>query len=233
VSAPPNRQPSLDEYLDGTLSQESRAAFEKHIAADPSLAAQVRLQRRIDESLGRLFAATDRVSVARAPEPRRLSFRPMIWSIAAVLTLAAAVALYFGMFGSRSGPLDPLYQAQLASHFVPAQVCTTGPEFAKWVKDYYGQALYPADDHPGVEFVGWNYGRAVSPSSGVLLAKVDGKEVIVVVDRKAREKSPLPPARSGLHSFRQEYGSLVLYEVTPLDYQAILPLLSTQPGRGN
>jgi hypothetical protein len=67
----------------------------------------------------------------------------------------------------------------------------------------------------------------------VLLARVDGKEVIVVVDRKAREKSPLPPARSGLRSFREEYGNLVLYEVTPLDHPTILPLLSTQPGRGN
>src|SRR3712207_2454426 len=46
----------LDLYLDGMLTGPERAAFERSVAADPTLRAAVEAQSRIDQSLGRAFA---------------------------------------------------------------------------------------------------------------------------------------------------------------------------------
>jgi hypothetical protein len=61
-----------------------------------------------------------------------------------------------------------------------------------------------------------------------LLAKVDHKPVIVVVDYASREKKELAaPTDPELHRFRAKLGSVVLYEVSPFDHPSILPRLST------
>lgn len=230
----------------------AREAFERSVASDPGLANQVRLQAQIDRALGRLFAespalagkmagtAAGRTAGRVAPgvstgaaSPRRLWFRPAIWSVAAVVVIAAALAVYFGVFaGGRSAVLAKVYRDQVAAGFKPQRVCTTVGEFSGWTRAYVGQPLYPPEQHPGVEFVGWSYAPAITKNTPILLARVDGKDVVVVMDRKVKETHELPvPKGDGLSGFRAEIGSAVLYEVTPLDHPAILPLLSTQPAK--
>jgi hypothetical protein len=234
----PQPPPNPDAYLDGQLDAAGRAAFERAMRDDPALARQVALQRRIDQSLGRLFAASDRsagrVAPAAAAGARPIAFRPLTWSIAAAVLVGVALVVYFlSRPGTPAGPgpLPGVYQGQVAAGFTPQVVCTTVPDFAAWVNQYYGQSLYPPEKHEGVEFVGWNYAPAVSSNSGVLLATVGDKKVIVVLDRKVREKKPLPTPQGGegLHVFRREVGSVVAYEVTPLDHPSILPILETKP----
>lgn len=245
-SPPPDGGDLLDAYLDGGLEPPQRAAFEGSLREESEQAAQVHMQKAIDASLARLFgggAGTEAAGVVPAPIPIAAA-RHRTWRLLAPLAAAAAMALMAlaGYVLWTRGPLSripdpktvatvdrlgPLYKLQLARDFMPDRVCTTRQEFAKWVKDYYGQPLYPNTDGAGIELVGWAYGTAVSPGSGVLLARVDGKEVIVAMDKAKEEKELLPPPSDpGLHSYRQRLGSLVLYEVSPLDHPAILPRLS-------
>jgi anti-sigma factor RsiW len=56
-------EPTIDEYVDGVLTPEQAAAFEARMTNDPELAAEVTLQRKIDDALGREFAY---VPVARS-----------------------------------------------------------------------------------------------------------------------------------------------------------------------
>ena len=54
------------------------------------------------------------------------------------------------------------------------------------------------------------------------LARVDGQPVVVFVDRAERDPSTLQEPTEGLHLFRRPLGGLVLYELTPLEYPALL-----------
>jgi hypothetical protein len=228
----------LDEYLDGLSQGTARAQAEARIAADPEAAEEVRLQGEIDRSLKRLFAEGARAGTSPVGQgPVARIGRPVRWFI------GTAAALLLGMLGvwaamvlseAREDRLGPLYQGEVASGFVPQEVCTTAEQFADWTKRNYGEAVVPAEDRGGVTLVGWSYGRAVSGYSGVLLARVDGTPVVVVLDRAREEgwrKLPEPEDRS-LHAFRRRIGDLVLYEVTPLPGPRVLPLLSEKPGGG-
>lgn len=222
----------IEGYLKGDLSGEDRARFEDLLAAQPGLREQVDLQRRVDASLGRLFAESD-VKVAlespRAGSVVRewLRFAPLA-AAAALLLVATTVILSIVRSGRESGP-NPLrvaYEAQVEGGFRPEVVCTSPVEFAEWMRTYFGQPLYPSHAD-GVELVGWAYAPVVSSRSGVLLARVQGKPVVVVVDYAVRDKRPLSlPDSGGLHRFRAQIGSVVLYEVSPLETAAVLPLLS-------
>ena len=59
-----------------------------------------------------------------------------------------------------------------------------------------------------------------------MLARVDGVPVMVFVDRTSADTDPkLDQGRVGLHLFRKELGSLVLYEVTPLGEPRVMDYL--------
>lgn len=240
MTAPPEHTRRLDAYLDGQLSGADREAVERAMAADPTLAEEVRLQRTIDESLGRLFAGgapvADPVGRGMWRGTGRLWIRPLVWSIAAALVIAASLWVFFGpqvVVRRGSGdPLGKLYADEKAVGFAPKEVCTTPEAFAEWTRQYVGQPIYPAAHHEGIEFVGWTYAPGViSGSTPVLLAKVDGNDVLVAMDRRVREKHELGTPCLPLHSFRAEVGSAVVYEVTPLDRPRIIPILGTAPGK--
>ncbi len=224
----------LERYLDGLLSDADRQRVEHALAANPQAQEQVETQRAIDDSLRRLFGPGD-TPIALPHPSRRLPV--MVLGIAAALALTV-VGVWAVLFRGHAAPANPLanplagiYHAQLASGFKPQEVCTTRDKFAEWVQKYYAQALYPKAQHDGVEFVGWSYAPAIGKNSGVLLARAGGKEVIVVMDRKVLEKAEFKGTGDpGLHSFRKQFGSVVLYEVSPLDHESILPLLSTSTG---
>jgi hypothetical protein len=226
----PQDKPTLDRYLDGLLSAPDRERVERALAKDPAARAHVQAQKRIDASLGRLFHLPPGPVAIREPA-RRSWLRLVVWSG------AAAAVLFIGLVGvwaaflrppaAGPSPLGPLYRTLVASGFTPKEVCTTRDDFARWVQQYYGQPIYPLEKHEGVEFLGWSYGQAVSTNSGVLLAKVNGTDVIVVVDRSVRDKTPFTSTGDpGLHLFRKQAGMVVLYEVTPLPQASIITILS-------
>lgn len=216
---------NFDRVLDGLLTGDEKDRAERAIAGDPDARSQAELQRRIDDSLGRLFAA---------PAQQRPARRVSLWPLAAAAAVLLAVAgVYWFAIREPAVRLGPVYRGQVAAGFIPRQVCTTRDEFAAWMKRNYGQPLAPAEPHEGVEFVGWSYGKAVSENSGFLLARVKGKEVLVVMEHAVRDREgKIESGEPGLKSFRRQVGAMVMYEITPWDEPAILPILTTDANGG-
>lgn len=130
--------------------------------------------------------------------------------------------------------LERTYARRVADGFKPDEVCTDNTAFRGWMKKAFGQELEPRENEASVMMVGWSYAPVISDYSGVLLAKVDGKEVLTFIDTLENDKK-WGGARfndsKGLHTFRKEIGKLVLYETTPFDHPRITELLRI-PGGG-
>lgn len=218
----------MERYLDGDLDEAERSAFERELLRSPELRAQVEAQRHIDGSLRRLFSppgAVASTSYSPAPKHPRVTAHRLGRLAAAAVVALAAVAVWWGLLrgSGEPNPLERMYTVALARGFTPEEVCTTEEAFAAWVQDKYGQTLYPPPARDGLELLGWSYGRGVSTYSGFLLARVDGREVLVMVDRAAQEESRLPrPQDSSLRQFRRRIGDLVIYELTPLPSPGIV-----------
>ncbi len=157
------------------------------------------------------------------------------WSaVAAVLVFATLAGLYI------TGVIDPakllgpsqrlvapevVYERKVNTGFTPDWVCETDAQFVKNTTDYLGEPLLIRSTD-SVEVVGWSYYEPVfSNNTVVLLAKVDGKEVIVAMDRKVHDRTIRLPKSSGLHEFHQVIGNAVLVEVSPFDTPRVLPLV--------
>jgi len=94
-------------HLDGRLDAEQGRAFERRLAEDPGLAAEVALGRRIEASLRATFrvperpgAAAGRVVAAASPPAARLAWRRR----AAALLAAAAVVVLVARFAVDGAP---------------------------------------------------------------------------------------------------------------------------------
>lgn len=121
-----------------------------------------------------------------------------------------------------------VYRDSIASGFNPQWQCETEAEFASTFSYRLGQPLTLAAA-PNVENLGLAYANVLSPSTIYLLARVDGAEVVVFVDRADRDTVRSIDPAAGLNLFRRELGSLVLYELTPLARPHILPLFESPP----
>src|SRR5262249_13716331 len=160
-------RPNLDDLLD---RRESSAEVERLARTDAEVGRHVAMQRRLDESLVRIFAEPDSVPI-NLPAARRSPWMTRwIPLAAAAALLIASVGVYFVAFG-RGGKdvLTPLYRQTVAAGFKPETVCTTDAEFANWCRAYMRQPIYPTSHPDGVEFVGWNIDQAIGPGTGVLL----------------------------------------------------------------
>jgi hypothetical protein len=66
--------------------------------------------------------------------------------------------------------------------------------------------------------LGLSYPGGLSRDTTAMLCKVDGKPVMVFVDRPSKDQPlAVEHADAKTHVFRQERDGLVFYEVTPLD----------------
>lgn len=109
----------LERYLEGEMNVEEREDFEREMAADPELALQVRLHRRLDMSLGNReeievenkLKGLMEEEVAEEPAQRRISYRPYL-AVAAGIVLLALIG-YFLL--PQSVPPQELY----AEHYFP------------------------------------------------------------------------------------------------------------------
>lgn len=223
----PREVEHLERYLDGLMQPGERAQFERELAESASLREQVELQGRIDAGLRRLMEPGAALEASEEVVVVGRLWRPA-WVAAAAVIAVVAAAGWWLMTRPPSGP-DPLeaeYRQIVAAGFEPHVVCTTDEQFRDWVYNKFGEPLQPRPDRGGVQYVGWNSSRVLSSYSGLLLARAEGAESVVLIDRTISEDKRLPrPADPGLHQYRRVVGGLVLYEITPLDHPAVLDSL--------
>ena len=215
----------------------------REISVSRELEAEVELQKRIDESLRRSFAtvAVPESLLAKlrenAPTARTV---PTMRRRHSLLAVAASVAaLVWGVLGwqylsnnSKTSRYDPnlplatIYEAQVATGFQPKWVCDDDREFASTFLTRQGQGLLLAAMPEGSKMVGLTYCGGISRYTTTMLARVGNTPVMVFVDRISADTHPLPPSgETKLQLFRKELGSLVLYELTPLDKPRVMDYL--------
>lgn len=236
----------LDAYLDGLMSAEQRSAFERRLAEDEALRAELALQVELDKALVRRFdppsaeRAVAAVSAAAAKPSRRvLRLSSVNLLAAAALVALAGLGLWHWFYQDltpdqaywqkHNYPLVTVYRYEAASGFKPDWICKNDQQFAGSIWARLGQPLVLAAVPPSVKPVGLGYANSLSEDTMVLLATVKGDRVVVFIDRASHEPtepiSLLDRFRTGLRSFRRKIGDLVLIEVTPHDAPAVLDLL--------
>jgi len=72
--------------------------------------------------------------------------------------------------------------------------------------------------------LGLSYTGGVTRDSMGMLGTVNGKPVLVVVDRAGEDAKTQMKHPDGLNLYRRKIGSLMLYEVTPLDEAKLLDM---------
>jgi hypothetical protein len=235
----------LSAYLDGDLTAEERIVFEQQIAADPELRRHVEWQRHIQQQLKadlEIQPLRERVLAGiNQPRPSGRSRRLVLVSFAA----AAAILVYFGVgdwIGSLLVPerdssyLAPkqlvtpaqAYRSLIANGFKPEEVCTPS-QVAEWTGYHLGTQLVVAMLPDKVELLGWSYGNSlpgtvIGRTSAVLLARVEGRETVVLMDDLERDRDLPDAGEKGLHLFRAELGNVVMYEITPFDQPNVINL---------
>lgn len=239
---PPPDGDAIDRFLDNAMPDAERVEFEKQIAESESIRSQIELQRRVDASLNTGFGAppiaallTREEAQAFAPKSRKTGWSreyKMFGALAALLAIAVSIQAYLWMSAPGADKERPsLAQAyyKLVDHkFRPSEECTTKEKFAKWMQQRFGVALAPKDDLPNVQFVGWSYTTAISNYTALLLARVDGKPVVVAIDTAARQSEwgfpcrRQPEDKGGVNFFSSEIEGIALYEITPLDEPHII-----------
>ena len=238
-NTPPAGSSSLDLYLDGLLSPHDQAAFEARLAKDAALQREVELARQLEDSIARVFPAPAHLGVAPASLPgpgtpgsgRRTS--PLSKAIAIAASIALLAFAGYNLFGpvpsapsTRTTPAE-LYHRLVSAGYKPEFVCDTDEEFASEVKKRLGQPLLFAPK-TGIELVGWAYsggysgGITLSPSTLILMTRVEGKEVIVLMDRALADRQMAQPKDPSLKMFRGRVGNLVLYEISPCEEPVLL-----------
>jgi hypothetical protein len=159
----------------------------------------------------------------------------LLVAAAIAFLVCGPVALYFAwekfnepkamVYGPKPvQPLDVAYRAEVKSGFKCDWECKTDSEFAMTFTAQLGQPLLMKALPAQVSSLGLSYVGGISPRSIGYLAKVEGKPVMVFVDQTHADGGQALSSPEGLHLFKREVGSLVLYEVTPLEKSHLLDL---------
>ena len=238
----------LDAYIDGLMTSDQCAEFQREVESDDDLRAQIEIQEEIDQAFRRLFQppSAERISVAltdlRESAPYKLPpTTKRDWG-AIPRRLAVAAALVAGVFGGwltfnalkSSNVPDPygpwrsievVYADSVADDMKPDWTCETESEFADGIRNHFGQAVViPFDLPDGVAALGLAYGNSISRRTVYFLAEVNDHPVIVFIDRVEVDSGQTIEESSGLNLFSRRIGKLVLYELSPLAKPAFLEL---------
>ncbi|MBL8991536.1 MAG: hypothetical protein JNJ48_08160 [Phycisphaerae bacterium] len=213
---------NLEAFLDGLLPPDQHAEFLRLAERRPDILQHIADQRQLADSLRAVYRQP-----AIAPGPQPLPAPPQARSsiLRRLLPLAAAAAVALvAILSLRPGapaanqPLYAEYQRQADRGFIPDEVCTSDEAFADWTRQAFGHALVPQNSagQPAVQIVGWCNRPIFSVYTGVLLARSDGRGIVVLIDKAAApHQPPHDSARGPQHVFTRTVGGLHLYEVSP------------------
>jgi hypothetical protein len=220
----------IDAYLDGTPA--TRAEFERRAAGDPGLSRELELQRRVDDRLCVLMALPDApamphargsigISDARTRRILRIAAALALCAVGAWAALARPWAMLLGP-GRSDVAANVAYRELVKGGLTPIWVCGSDEEFGKYTREKLGAAL-TITPRTGLELVGWTYaGGLLDSSAQVLMCRADGKPVIVVMGKKADDRSMHADAGSGVTIHRREMGDVVMYEVSEREDETVL-----------
>jgi anti-sigma factor RsiW len=236
----------FEAYLDGLLTGEKRAAVEAMLQAEPARRRQAELQRRIDAGLQRMFRVEAPVNgrlavhlmqgAATRPMARATSSPARLWWAAAAVATAAALAWVLAgapldrgrveepLFAAR--PLADVYRETAADGFEPYYECREADRFAETFERRQGVPLKLLPLAQGAQMLGLSYPGGLSRDTTAMLCRVDGKPVMVFVDRaSADQANAMQHADATVRVFREERDGLVFYEVTPLERPRVVDAL--------
>lgn len=229
------RDAEIDRYVDGLMTDAEAKAFEQRLQADEALRDEAQSMRAIDDSLRRSFGdwrtSSPKVAIHR-PEPARRLFTPLRVAACIGLIILATAALWT-LQRDRYVDAAPLYHAQVDAGFQPSWVCDTDYEFARWTNNRLRQALTPAADAPdGFVSLGWSFVQSNNPlgaNAAIMLGQQGEDRIVLLVDRIEHDRPVGVASSSGLRTFRRELGSLVMYEITPLDSPVAIQSVTIAP----
>lgn len=245
--APSPRDPRMEKFLDGLLTPDEMGATRRAVEADPELRRERDLQRWIDSELNDMFEYdSSRAPVVpheeeAAPEPIRIETRRpgprwRVLAAAAVFLLAGAgVYLYLESITPRVeyAKADDVYSKLVSTGFKPTIICTTDEQFREFTEKRLGTPIVLAAA-PHVEALGWAYaspvpGTIVGGRTSLLYTKVDGKEVLVLMDANDRPADHPITVAPPLHVFKEQVGGVTTYEITPLNEKRVVNNLRVVP----
>ena len=224
--------PRLEAYLDDALADDERTGFERAVDDDEHLASALDLQQRIDDSLRRVFdPPIVRPTLETPPRAPRRPWASPLRRLAIAACFAGAIIGTWSIWRSLAPPpageydqawrsFETGYRDTVDAGFRPAWTCRDDAEFVETFRQRFRQALV-LDAGTNVTALGLAYCNSLSPRTLCLLATADDAPVLVFVDRIERDHPAVPSA--GLHLFRTTLGDIALYELTPLEYAAVLP----------
>ncbi len=221
----------VDRLADSTLDADGRTRLARAMERDDAVRADADSLEQVNARLKVFFAQPPAASIPISGAKGRgsRSSKTALLLVAACLVLAG---ITIGISLSGGGPewgskARDLYRSIEAVSFKPQEVCTTPEQFAKWTGENIGEALTPQLGVPGLELVGWNTAHTFSPYTGVLIAKVEGRGVIVFLDRAILENDTKPvKLGDGLTAFPAKIGSVGVIEVSPFDAPRVVPTIS-------
>lgn len=228
--APSDVASLIDSYLDGMLDEAQRSAFEAELARNAPLRAALELQRKIDASLRASFAP-EAVAIPSdaAPAPFAIGVKKDRFAWLRVAALVALVGLAVFTYYMRShfmsdGRLAPIaaYEQIRLEQFSPQIVCTTEADFRRFARNRYGRE-FAVRTVPGLMLTGWSYDPIVlGENSSSLLAKLDGQDIVVFMDKEGEDRSLALAQKHGLHVFKKRAAGMVFYEVTPRETPVVI-----------
>lgn len=249
-----NPQDRLIAYVEGLLPDDMREAFERELAASAELRHALDTLRRADRSLASQLSPPDAISVdlpaigPATPAPARRSAAWSRWGTLVGGAIAASVVLVFALqfindrfIRPQPGALalSTYFDSIVAGGMTPDYVCKDDAEFVDYSRKAFGLPLLARGDAT-VEIIGWTgYGETlkhlgVSRGARTILARVDGRPVVVLIDR-ADSGAPGPRldsnAKGRLQLFTRRLDGLVLYEITPLSRPAAVDRFSVPRDR--
>lgn len=219
----------IEMYLRNEMVGEERAAFEREMLRDPTLRAEVELERTISDRLRAMYAppAAPMLSGSRRGPVVRPWVRIAL-GMAAMLAIAAGVH-FSGVLGPAPGgtKADAILARLERTGFEPAWACEDDAEFVQYTREKFGQAFTVAPAS-GVQVIGWDYCSGVlGDEAGVMMVNLaEGERAIVIVDRKSHDRPVEIDASGGLRVHRLSVGGAVLYEVSKREVPAVLPLVN-------
>lgn len=120
----------IDDYLTGKLSEADKAAFEQQLAADPTLKAEVDLQRQIVEGVRQARVAELKAMLNQVPVGGSASFTNWVAGIAAVAVVGAVTLWYVSEEADVTQKDEIPTQVELAAPApqVPDQAAPASPD---------------------------------------------------------------------------------------------------------